>query len=391
MRRIAIWNTAFLGDVVLTLPLVRTIAAAFPDAAVDLYVRRGLGALFAAQPEPHAVYEYDKRGSESGLPALWRLGRTLAGRGYDLWISTHKSPRSAAAALRSRATARVGYSGGLLQRLAYTQTVSRRFGEIHEVERLMELARPILPASFSFASAFNDFCPASTPLAGEAPLPTPWPELVLPKEALERAAAFKAEHAKVPLLGMHPGSVWPTKRWHPAGFAAVARRAVDSGAEVLLFAGKGEEFALAEDIVRLSGLQGHPRFHNFSGAISLPELAAFIGRLDCYLANDSGPMHMAWALRTPVSVLFGPTAQELGFTPLGPDDSVCEIPLACRPCGLHGHLRCPRGHHDCMGRLDPADVWRDVEKKLRKAGPSEGGPSAARPSEGGPLAAGEGA
>ena len=110
MRRIAIWNTAFLGDAALTLPLVRAVAAAWPDAAVDMYVRRGVGALFAAQPELAAVREYDKRASERGAAALWRLGRDVAGRGYDMWLGVHGAvfPGRNARGLHGRAAATPG-------------------------------------------------------------------------------------------------------------------------------------------------------------------------------------------------------------------------------------------------------------------------------------------
>lgn len=378
MRRIAIWNTAFLGDAVLTLPLVRAVAAAWPDAAVDMYVRRGVGALFAAQPELAAVHEYDKRASERGAAALWRLGREVAGRGYDMWLGAHLSPRSAFMALRSRAGTRVGYTGGPLQRLAYTVTVPRRFGEIDEIERLMELLRPVLPAGFSLAEAFDDLCPpplspsvsrADPALSGRPaaslpqPLPAPWPELVLPAAARDKAAAFRREISG-PLLGIHPGSTWPTKRWPPAGMAEIARRAVAAGAHVLLLAAGGEEAALAAAIARLAGLAGHPRLHDASGALNLPELAAFLAIPDCCLMNDSGPMHLAWIQRTPVTAIFGPTMPAFGFTPRGPGASVIDVPLDCRPCGRHGHVRCPRGHHDCMKRIDADRVWADVERKL---------------------------
>lgn len=381
MRRIAIWNTAFLGDAVLTLPLLRATAAAWPNAAIDIYVRRGVGTLLAAQPELSAVYEYDKRATERGARALFRLGREVAGRRYDLWLGAHLSPRSALAALCSGAKTRVGYTGGPLQRLCYTATVPRRFGELDEIERLMELLRPVLPSGCALADAFaGDLCspipPASSPVpsraaspaaSGPPPLPAPWPDLVLPPAAVGKAAAFR-EGISAPLLGIHPGSAWPTKRWSAAGFAEVARRAIAAGAHVLLFGAGGEETTLAAAVARLAGLDGHPRLHNLSGALSLPELAAFIAVLDGCLMNDSGPMHLAWIQRTPVTAIFGPTVRSLGFTPRGPGASVIELPLDCRPCGKHGHVRCPRGHHACMNDISADLVWADVEHKLRAAG-----------------------
>ena len=88
MKRIAVWNTAFLGDAVLTLPLIQTLADAFPGSEIDFYVRRGLASLFEAHPALHAVYEYDKRriAGNNRLSALLKSGRILGGRRYDIWI-----------------------------------------------------------------------------------------------------------------------------------------------------------------------------------------------------------------------------------------------------------------------------------------------------------------
>ena len=147
MKRIAVWNTAFLGDAVLTLPLIQTLADAFPGSEIDFYVRRGLASLFEAHPALHAVYEYDKRriAGNNRLSALLKSGRILGGRRYDIWIGAHPSPRSALLARLSGAPLRVGYIGGPVAALCYNRRVSRRFSELHEIERLLELLKPILP------------------------------------------------------------------------------------------------------------------------------------------------------------------------------------------------------------------------------------------------------
>lgn len=352
MKRIAVWNTAFLGDAVLTLPLIQTLAEAFPGSEIDFYVRRGFGSLFESHPALHAVYEYDKRraAGNSRLSALLKSGRILGGRRYDIWIGAHPSPRSALLARLSGAPLRIGYSSGPIAALCYNRRVPRRFSELHEIERLLELLNPLLPF--------------------DAPR-RHWPELVLPPAAVDKARAFRdalgqstlAQDAPSRLLGLHPGSVWGTKRWLPSGFAEVARRAAAKGAHVLVFAGPGEE-GVAREVISLSGLEGSPLLHDLSCALSLPELAAYLGLLDCYVSNDSGPMHLAWAQRTPVTALFGPTVQGLGFFPRGESASVFEAQVECRPCGRHGPQRCPKGHHRCMADIDLEAVWRDVAGKL---------------------------
>ena len=349
IRKIAVWNTAFLGDAVLTLPLIQTLAEAFPGAVLDFYVRKGLASLFEAHPAIRAVHEYDKRpqAGNAGFAALWRTGRRLAANGYDLWIGAHPSPRSALLARLSGARIRIGYGIGPVGAFCYTHRVVRRFGEQHEIERLLELAHPVLPEGFRL----------DRPQCR-------WPDLVLPESARLAAETFRSGLAPAgPLLGQQPGSVWGTKRWTPAGFAEIARRGAERGAHVLLFAGPGEE-GMAQEVIRLAGLAGNPLLHDLSGALSLTELAAFLGMLDCYVSNDSGPMHLAWAQHTPVTALFGPTVRSLGFFPRGETARVFEVALSCRPCGLHGPQTCPLGHHHCMTEIDVDAVWEDVLSKL---------------------------
>ena len=347
--RIAVWNTAFLGDSVLTLPLIRVLKAAYPDAEIDFYVRGGLASLYEGQPELARVFNCDKRGSGKGLGAMFRQGREIRERGYDIWVSAHLSLRSSYMAWASGAKVRVGYSEAVLSLLAYTVRTSRRFGEMPEVERLLELARALgVPQEL---------------LKDEVLC---WPELVLPQSAHDEADALLASLPEGPTIGLHPGSVWPTKRWTAEGFAHVARRALDAGVNVVLFAGPGENEAAA-DVRRLAGLEspeGQSRFLDLAGRTSLLSMAAVLGRLDGYVTNDSGPMHVAWAQHTPVTAMFGPTVESLGFFPRGEQSTVMQVAEPCRPCGKHGHKVCPQGHFRCMKNIDPEEVWRDVARKL---------------------------
>ncbi len=346
--RIAVWNTAFLGDSVLTLPLIRVLRAAWPESELDFYVRGGLASLYEAQPEITRVFSCDKRGKDRGLAAMFREGRSIAERKYDVWVDAHLSLRSSYMAMASRTPIRVGYTEAALSRLVFTRRVGRRFHEFQEIERLLLLAEALdVPRDVLEDEELR------------------WPEIVLPARAVQEAEAWLAplpEGRKT--VGLHPGSVWPTKRWTAEGFAFILRRALERGVNVVLLAGTGEEQTAAE-VRDLAGIRGNePGFLDLSGRTSLLSLAAVLGRLDDYVTNDSGPMHLAWAQHTPVTALFGPTVRELGFAPRGEASSVIEVDLPCRPCGLHGHKACPRGHFDCMKKIDPEVVWRDVERKI---------------------------
>ena len=358
---IAVWNTAFLGDAVLTLPLVRTLKTAFPEADIDFYVRAGLGTLFAAQPELRRVFEIQK--GRQGIGALRAQCQDIAARRYDVWVDAHPSPRSALIARFSGAPLRVGYSG-LPRSLAFTHAVPRRFDELDETERLLQLTTPVF-------RHFNIQLPGFSPDIPDDDLH--WPCLALAEEACGHAEAFFSSLPAGPCLGLHPGSRWATKRWTPEGFAGIARKAAGIGANVLVFSGSQEETRIAREVIRLAGLEGSPRLFDLSGSLPLPHLAAFLRRLSVYVSNDSGPLHLAWCQRVPTAAIFGPTVRRLGFFPRGKSSTVLEVPeseLACRPCSLHGPNACPQRHHRCMKDILPEEVWQHVLPYLNQAGTS---------------------
>lgn len=345
MKKIAVWNTAFLGDAVLSLPLLQSLRQAWPDALIDYYVRGGLSPLFAGNPAINNVYEFKKDAEQSGLKALRALGDEVRGRAYDVWLSPHPSLRSAWLARHSGAALRVGYTEPWYNRFFYTTTVKRRFAELHEVDRLLQLLNPL----------------------GLRPL-SAWPELVLPKELRVQAKDFFRQFRGAPVLGLHPGSVWATKRWPAAYFARIGQLALRQGAHVLVFGGPGEEEEARDVLVGISdGVDKaeQERVSNMAGKLGLAELAACIAGLSCYLGNDSGPTHLAWCQRVPTVALFGATVPAFGFAPCGEHSTVMELKgMDCRPCGLHGPKLCPLKHHNCMNAMLPELVWPEVEKRL---------------------------
>ncbi len=345
--RIGVWNTAFLGDAVLTIPLIRVIRAAYPEAEMDFYVRSGLESLFGSQPELDRVYTCEKGRAGRGISSILAQGGEIRDRRYDIWVDAHLSLRSSCMAWASHAPLRAGYSEAALSRLVFTHKTSRRFHEFQEIERLLLLAE-VLGVS-------QEILQNST---------LHWPELVLPAQAGEEAARLLAPLAGMRVIGLHPGSVWPTKRWMPEGFAHVLSRALKSGMGVVLLAGPGEEHTarLVRDLAGIA--EGRDAFLDISGKTSLLSLAAVLGHLNGYVTNDSGPMHLAWAQRVPVTAIFGPTVPALCFAPRGEGSSVMETAEPCRPCGLHGHRECPKGHFRCMKNIDPEAVWQDVLRKL---------------------------
>lgn len=337
-KKIGVWQTAFLGDAVLTLPLIKALRDRYPDAEIHFFVRAGVESVFAAQPELTSVRPFAKRGKQKGLNAAVRLGWEIGQEGFDLWISTHTSLRSALVAGATGIKRRIGYDSPWYNRFAYTDTVPRRFDELEEIERLHQL---LIPLGIG--------------------LPAPTARLTVSESARNDADRFWMDRVQGrKTLGIHPGSTWPTKCWPEEYFSEIITRASEADVQVLLFAGP-DEIEVADRVAKGANA---PDLINLAGALSLPQLAAYLGRLDAYLTNDSGPMHLAWSQDVPLVALFGPTVKRLGFFPRGENSTVAEIELECRPCGLHGPRKCPLGHFHCMKKLTPDMVWEKLSGKL---------------------------
>ncbi len=346
-KKIALWQTAFLGDSVLTLPLIKALALRFPDAEIHFFVRKGVESLFAGQPELSGVHGFDKRGAQKGMVAARTFGVELGRQGFDLFISAHTSARSAVVAMSTGIKDRIGYDAPWFNRFVYSQTVKRRFDEREEVERLLALGEPL-------------------GIPGIAPEVM----LELPDDVLDEAESFFDRLGEGPVIGVHPGSTWETKKWPEQNFAQVIDKCIAQGLKVILFGGPSEA-ELCRSVLDLTDRS--ESVVNLAGKLNLQQLAAHIRQLDVYISNDSGPMHIAWVQNVPVVALFGPTVRRFGFFPRGENSTVLETheELECRPCGLHGGRSCPEKHHKCMTDISVEKVWNEILRKVGKGNGSE--------------------
>src|SRR5690349_3486947 len=215
-------QTSFLGDVVLTTPLLTALHRRVRPRRLAVLVRPESAPLVTGHPHVDDVIVDDKRGRDRGLGGLVRTTRRLRRERFDVAVSPHRSLRTALVLAGAGIPRRIGFRdsrGAFL----YHERVPRERGR-HDVERNLALVE-----------AFGG--------GSEAPPPLHVP--VLP-DAAARAAALLPPGAG-PLVGIAPGSAWATKRWDPAGFAAVVAGLAADGARCVVL-GTAEERALAEDV-----------------------------------------------------------------------------------------------------------------------------------------------
>ncbi len=312
--RTLVIQTAFLGDVVLTLPLLMGLAREY--GPVDVLTTPAAASLLQHHPAVRQVIPFDKRGRDRGPVGLLRMGRRLRAERYARAYLPHGSLRSAALALLSGASARIGFVGAAGS-LSYTARHPRPEG--HESARLQSLQAG-----------------ATEPIP-----PAPW--LALTDAARDEASGWLGARG-VPerFVVLAPGSRWGSKRWP---YYAELAAALEVG---LVVVGSGEDREAGEQIV--AAAPGHG--WNAAGELSLMGSAALVARAALVVSNDSVPLHLATALGRPVVALFGPTIPAFGFGPVWPNGTVVEqFGLPCRPCSHHGPPACPLGHHRCMREI----------------------------------------
>src|SRR5581483_5116293 len=261
-------QTSFLGDVVLTTPLLHALRTRVAPRRLAVLVRPEAAPLLRGHRDVDEVLVDDKRGRDRGALGLVRVARWLRAERFDVVVSPHRSLRTALVLAGARIPRRVGFResrGALL----YHERVPRDRRR-HDVERNLALAAP-------FGGA-----------PGRPALHLP----VAPAAAARAAALVPAGDG--PLVGVAPGSVWATKRWSPDGFAAVVAALAADGARCVLV-GAREDAALAESIRARAGAGTV-----LAGRTDLATLVAVVDRCALLVANDSAPMHVACARGVPV-------------------------------------------------------------------------------------------
>jgi heptosyltransferase-2 len=340
--RILVVQSGFLGDVVLTTPLIAALRRRFPTAALAMLVTAAAAPLVAAHPALDAVLIDDKRGAGRGVRGLARLARRLRRERFTIALAAHKSPRTALALRAAGIARRIGFAGAPGAAL-YTDRVARA-PDGHDRDRILGLLTPL-----------------GGPVTSDE-VQRPW--VAVDAGTRARAADLLAgvPADERPLAAICPGAAWRTKRWPVAAFGALVRDLEERGYRCVLL-GAGDERAITAAVRAAAGGRGV----DLAGRTDVGVLAAVLARMAVVVSNDSAPMHLASAAGVPQVAIFCATVPAQGYGPLGARALVVEKDLACRPCGRHGGTRCPRGTDDCMELVEVAAVAAAVERVRAEA------------------------
>ncbi len=315
----------WLGDAVMCLPTLERLRAAHPECAWTVLARPAVAPVFTLAQLGLTVRTLPP-------PPSLRLEK-VSGAPPDLVLVLPNSFYAALLAWRMGAKQRVGYARdrrGFLLRPAVPVPVTI---PAHESFYYLELARR--------AGLIADLPPDSAPTLRVPLHPDP-----------DAVRTWRRRLGSGAAVALHVGASFGTaKRWLPERFAELAAALANDGAQVVLVGGEGEREVARE--VRM--LAARPsEIKNLAGETTLPSLAALLGAVDLLVANDSGPMHLAGAVGTPVVALFGSTNERETY-PLTAAGKLrlLKVPgIECSPCKLR---ECPIDHR-CMTRMSVAEV-----------------------------------
>ena len=344
-QKILVRSTNWIGDAVMTTPAVRTIRENFPESEITILVHPWVSDVFRYSPRVDRLFLYEKKGVHRGPKGMLRLAAELREEQFDCAILLQNAFEAALIAKVAGIPVRGGYS-----------TDARGLLLTHGVRREPELIGRHQVHYYQSMLLGMGLKPAANIL-----------ELFIPGYQIEAARMMLEERTgvaagAVPLIGFNPGAAFgPAKRWPPEKFAQLAGLiGRESEARILIFGGAADSGTAAEIIDRAGNMAD--RLIDLTGTTSLIEAMALIGECDVFVSNDSGLMHVAAALHTPLVALFGST-DHIATGPFSDNATVVRKPLSCSPCRK---THCPEKHFRCMKLITAADVQAAVVKAMAK-------------------------
>ncbi|MGB2716958.1 MAG: glycosyltransferase family 9 protein [Vicinamibacterales bacterium] len=341
-RRILLMRIERIGDLLMALEAITDVVFAAPDASIDLVVGSWNERLAKAIPGIHRVETLDaawlaRDGQGLGLPRLLSRARAWRSRQYDLAINFEPDIRTQILVARSGAARIAGFSSGG--------------------------GGPLLDVAVDFDPSARTSDNARRLVAAALAVPArPQPaRLDIPAGARERAREL-LRGCRSPLVGVHASGGREIKQWPPERFADVAVRLAHERGATIVLTGSAADKPLI-DVVR-ARLASVPTV-DVSGGVDLLTLSAVLESLDVFVTGDTGPMHLAAAVGTPVVAVFGPS-DPARYAPLGDRHRIVRIDLPCSPCN---RIRLPPercvGHTpDCLAGIDAERMFQATVQAL---------------------------
>jgi heptosyltransferase-2 len=340
-NKILVIQTAFLGDAILTLPMLKKLRDKNPDAQLDVLAIPSITEIFSAATYVDNVIIMDKKGSHKGIRALNKFIKELRASSYTKVFSPHRSFRSGFITLTLGSDESYGFDNSSF-RYAFTHLVKYEKG-FHEVQRNLSLI-------------------------GENVEAGSWkimPKISIDEEKENNVNNFISNNnLDKGFVSVAPGSVWETKRYPKEKYIELIKLLTDKN-ETIVVIGSEDDSNLCKEIT--SAFSNN--VINIAGSYSVTETICLLKNSKLLITNDSAPTHMGMCADIPVLTIFCSTVDKFGFYPYNDKSQfVSYNELDCKPCGIHGYTECPVKTFDCANKLLPEDIIAIAENMLSDNG-----------------------
>lgn len=340
-KRILVRTPNWVGDAVMTLPALESLKRLYGGSEITLLAKKKVIPIYERNPAVKGIIEYGE--DFKGLAGRFRLSGRLRTKKFQLAVLFQNAFDAAFISFISRIPERAGYSrdmrGGLL-------TIPVRFSD--EVKRLHHVFYYLRIIEALGGSRYGEAAPKIYLSEGER---------LDAKEFLREKGLGGA-----PLIGASPGASYgPAKMWPPERFARVLiRLSGELGAVPIVFGGP-DDIEASEKVFEMVEKE-RPGGLNLAGKISLRRFMALASMLRLFIANDSGPMHIAAALGLPTVAIFGSTDPRL-TGPQGGNVRVLIKDTSCSPCF---ERKCRYGHYRCLTSITAEEVYSEAAELLSR-------------------------
>jgi heptosyltransferase-2 len=335
--KILVVGPSWIGDTVLAQPLLKLLHQRYRDLELDVLAPAWTFPIVNRMPEVRRTIASPFEHGEFNFAERRQLGRELQSERYQQAIILPNTLKSAFVPLYARIPRRTGYRGEM------------RWLTLNDVRPLDEAALPQMAQRYAALGLEP---------RERLPEPLPRPQLTASEQGWRATLTLLGLNPTQRAVALCPGAEYgPAKRWPPSYFAELARELTRNGDAVWLI-GSAKDAPIGDDIVRLSG----GACVNLCGKTTLDQAIDLLAAVRLVVTNDSGLMHVAAALGTPLIAIYGSSTPD-HTPPMSPAASIVKLDIACSPCF---ERTCPLGHFNCMMQLKPEQVYARTLQAVRR-------------------------
>ncbi len=336
-EKILIIQTAFIGDAILTLPLLQKLKEIYPESIIDVVSNPLTLEIFSASSCVNEVIILDKRDEHKSIFSIFKFSKKIKERSYTKLFSPHRSFRTALIVLLSDIRETYGFDNSSFMHV-YKYLIPYNY-QVHEVQRNLDLI------DFKYDEQS-------------------WrikPKLNIKSSVKEKVEKFIKENNldNTNIIASAPGSIWNTKQYPLEHYEKVISELNKKAFKVILIGGEKDKDVCNKLV------SGNGNIISCAGNFSIVESVELLKNVRLLISNDSAPTHMGMCADIPVLTLYCSTSYKFGFYPYNEKSSYLSYDdLFCKPCGIHGYDKCPVSTFDCGYLLKPEIVISRIENML---------------------------